>query len=69
MAPKNSRQQFISVHYIGAHRALPSNLKYYLPHEGRTIHLKIINLAKETRNCGEFAMLLHGASQQLPSIG
>jgi len=28
--------------------------------------LKIINLAKETRNSGVYATLLQGASQQLP---
>jgi len=48
MATKNSRQPFNSVRYRNALCALPSILRYYLPHEGWPA-LKIINLAKETK--------------------
>jgi len=53
------------VRYVNALHTLPSILRYYLPREDR-LALNIINLAK---NSGAFAMLLQGASQQLPDIG
>jgi len=44
------------MHYANALCALPSILRYYLPHKDRPA-LKIINLAKEMRDSGVFAML------------
>jgi len=62
VATKNSRQPIYLVRYINALRALPSILRHSRP------ALKTINLAKEMRNSGVFAMLLQDASQQLPDI-
>jgi len=66
MATKNSRQPFnsVTVSYTNALRALPSILRYYLPHENRPQSGEGDEEQQSISN-----VTTTGAFQQLPDIG